>query len=189
MDHFADDPGLLLRAAPRFRAPLIVTVRHPREGGAHQLESKRRRQLFSEFLPVANCIDIELRSVTGFADVIAEARAAGVGVIVSDHHFQRTPSAHSLAVRLRRAVLARADVFKIATFAASPPDVATLLGLLAKPGAIPLSVMGMGRFGKVSRLLFAQAGSVLNYGYLDQPNASGQWEATLLKKRIAELLG
>ena len=49
--------------------------------------------------------------------------------------------------------------------------------------------MGMGRFGKVSRLLFAQAGAVLNYGYLDKPNASGQWEATLLKKRIAELAG
>ena len=47
--------------------------------------------------------------------------------------------------------------------------------------------MGMGRLGKISRLLLAQAGSVLNYGYLDQPNASGQWEATLLKKRLAEL--
>ena len=47
--------------------------------------------------------------------------------------------------------------------------------------------MGMGTFGKISRLLLAQAGSVLNYGYLDQPNASGQWEAVLLQKRLAEL--
>jgi 3-dehydroquinate dehydratase len=47
--------------------------------------------------------------------------------------------------------------------------------------------MGMGRFGKISRLLLAQTGSVLNYGYLDRPNASGQWEAVLLKKRLAEL--
>ena len=52
---------------------------------------------------------------------------------------------------------------------------------------MPLSVMGMGRFGKISRLLLAQAGSVLNYGYLDRPNASGQWEARLLKSRLAEL--
>jgi 3-dehydroquinate dehydratase-1 len=49
--------------------------------------------------------------------------------------------------------------------------------------------MGMGALGKVSRLLFARAGSVLNYGYLDQPNASGQWEATLLKERLKELQG
>jgi len=187
VDHFANDPGSLLKTAPRLPAPLIVTVRHPREGGASQLESQRRRQLFREFLPIADCIDIELRSVAGFADIIAEARAAGVRVIVSDHHFHRTPPGRSLAARQRRAILARADVIKIATFAATSLDVSTLLSLLAKPGPIPLSVMGMGPFGKVSRLLFAQAGSVLNYGYLDKPNASGQWEATLLKKRIAEL--
>jgi 3-dehydroquinate dehydratase I len=187
VDHFAGDPGSLLRAAPRLSAPIIVTIRHPAEGGAFNLAAKRRRELFSEFLPVANCIDIELRSVVGFGDVLAKARAAGVGVIVSDHHFYRTPSARILAARLHRAIQARADVFKVAAFAANPPDVATLLTLLAKPAPIPLSVMGMGRFGKASRLLFAQAGSVLNYGYLDKPNASGQWEATLLKKRIAEL--
>ena len=189
VDHFAGDPGSLLKAAPRLPAPLIVTVRHPDEGGARPLESRQRRQLFAEFLPVANCIDIELRSAAGFAGIIAQARAAGVGVIVSDHHFHCTPSLRSLAARLQRAILARADIFKIAALAANPSDVATLLALLAKPAPIPLSVMGMGRFGRVSRLLFAQAGSVLNYGYLDKPNASGQWEATLLKKRIGELAG
>jgi len=189
VDHFAGDPSSLLAAVPRLAAPLIVTVRHPREGGALPLDARRRRQLFHEFLPDANCIDIELRSVAGFAGIISEARAAGVGVIVSDHHFHHTPSARSLAARAQRAALAGADVFKIATFTTSPSDVGALLSLLAKPGPIPLSVMGMGRFGKVSRLLFAQAGSVLNYGYLDQANASGQWEATILKKRIAELAG
>jgi 3-dehydroquinate dehydratase-1 len=189
VDYFAGDPGSLLKAAPRLAAPLIVTVRHSLEGGACQLGSARRRELFKEFLPFANCIDIELRSVAGFAGIIEEARAAEVSVIVSDHHFHRTPSARSLATGLRRAVVAGADVFKIATLASSPSDVAALLTLLAKPGPIPLSVMGMGRFGKVSRLLFAQAGSVLNYGYLDEPIASGQWEAILLKKRIGELNG
>jgi 3-dehydroquinate dehydratase-1 len=189
VDHFAEDPDSLLRAAPRLPFPLIVTVRHPSEGGAGQLGARRRRQLFTEFLPLANCIDVELRSVAGFADIIAEARAAGVGVIVSDHHFHRTPSARALAARLQRAILARADLFKIAALTSAPADVAALLTLLAKPSPISLSVMGMGPFGKVSRLLFAQAGSVLNYGYLDEPNASGQWEATLLKKRIAELAG
>ena len=53
---------------------------------------------------------------------------------------------------------------------------------------VALSVMGMGRFGKISRLLFAQAGSVLNYGFLHSPQVTGQWPARLLKKRIEELL-
>jgi hypothetical protein len=29
---------------------------------------------------------------------------------------------------------------------------------------------------------------VLNYGYLDEPQVPGQWEATLLKKRVGELV-
>ena len=45
--------------------------------------------------------------------------------------------------------------------------------------------MGMGKFGKASRLALAKAGSVLNYGYLDCPNAPGQWEATELKRLLA----
>ena len=47
--------------------------------------------------------------------------------------------------------------------------------------------MGMGPLGKVSRLLFAQLGSVLNYGFLHEAQVSGQWEATLLKQRLSEL--
>ena len=47
--------------------------------------------------------------------------------------------------------------------------------------------MGMGVFGKVSRLALAKAGSALNYGYLDRPNAPGQWEARELKKLISQI--
>jgi len=47
-------------------------------------------------------------------------------------------------------------------------------------------VMGMGNFGKISRLTLAKAGSVLNYGYLDHPNAPGQWEARDLKRQISQ---
>ena len=38
----------------------------------------------------------------------------------------------------------------------------------------PLSVMGMGKFGKLSRPLLACAGSVLNYGFLDAVQVPGQ---------------
>jgi len=59
--------------------------------------------------------------------------------------------------------------------------------LANEKGALPLSVMGMGTYGKVSRLVLAQAGSCLNYGYLGAANASGQWPVAALKARIAEL--
>ena len=47
--------------------------------------------------------------------------------------------------------------------------------------------MGMGEFGKVSRLALASAGSVLNYGYLGDAQLPGQWPAVELKRRLQEL--
>ena len=187
VDAFASDPAPLLRALPRLRGPLLITVRHPAEGGAHRLSLARRRALFAQFLPFAQFIDIELRSVKALAPIMAAARARGVGVIVSDHHFKTVPTPARLQHTIRRAHAAGADICKIAALADTPAALARLLALFTAPQPLPLSVMGMGRFGKISRLLLAQAGSVLNYGYLDQPNASGQWEAVLLQKRLAEL--
>ena len=76
---------------------------------------------------------------------------------------------------------------KVAARTNSLKDLATLIGLLEKQGNPQLSVMGMGPYGKISRLLFARAGSVLNYGYLEQPQVPGQWEATVLKQRLSEV--
>ena len=187
VDAFAPDPAPLLRALPRLRVPLLITVRHPAEGGAHRLSFAQRRALFAQFLPFAALIDLELRSVQKLAATMADARARGVRVIVSAHHFKTTPPAARLQQTIRRAHAAGADICKIATLAETPAALARLLALFAQPQPLPLSVMGMGRFGKISRLLLAQAGSVLNYGYLAEPNASGQWEAVLLQKRLAEL--
>ncbi len=187
VDAFAPDSAPLLRALPRLRVPLLITVRHPAEGGAHGLSVTQRRELFARFLPHATLIDVELRSVKTLASTIAEARARSVRVIVSDHHFKTMPPAARLQQTIRRAHAAGADICKIAALAETPAELSRLLALFTPPPPLPLSVMGMGRFGKISRLLLAQAGSVLNYGYLDQPNASGQWEAVLLQKRLGEL--
>ena len=43
------------------------------------------------------------------------------------------------------------------------------------------------RMGQVSRLVLACAGSILNYGYLDKPNAPGQWEARELRELLRRL--
>ena len=49
---------------------------------------------------------------------------------------------------------------------------------------IDQSIEGMGPLGKASRIAFAKAGSVLNYGYLKEANAPGQWPAIELKQSI-----
>jgi 3-dehydroquinate dehydratase-1 len=81
----------------------------------------------------------------------------------------------------------RADIVKVAARVETPAELARLMTLFDLAQGAPLSVMGMGPLGKVSRLLCARLGSCLNYGYLDQPQVPGQWEATRLKERLQEL--
>jgi len=169
------------------RHPLILTARHPQEGGQHGLSPAERSALLKQFLPFASAIDIELRSVERMGGVMQMARNRGVAIIVSHHNFHSTPSPARLHELARRALLARADIFKLAAHVESPADLATLITFFTKQKRMPLSVMAMGGLGRVSRLLFGQIGSVLNYGYLDRAAVSGQWPAVLLKQRLKEL--
>ena len=187
VDHFANSPGQLRNAAPTFALPLIVTARHPAEGGKHDLGVRRRRELFAEFLPCASAIDVELRSARALTGIIEAARARGVKIIISFHDFRATPSLSRLREIVQHAAAAGADVVKIAARADTCSELHRLLSLFTRSTPCPLSVMAMGRFGKVSRLLFAQAGSVLNYAFLGVANASGQWSARDFRQRLGEL--
>src|ERR1700736_3069454 len=57
----------------RLAAPIIITARHPAEGGANNLPPKRRRELLSRFLPQARYVDVELRSAKNFRAVLETA--------------------------------------------------------------------------------------------------------------------
>jgi 3-dehydroquinate dehydratase-1 len=183
LDHLPE----LERALPRIDFPLLITVRHPAEGGLGNLPARRRRELIERFLPQASLVDIELRSVPRFRTLIEVAKSKGVKFVLSDHHFQRTPSLGQMKQRLRRAFHAGADVFKLAAVLPGPREFARLLDFTDSRSQVPRALMGMGKFGQVSRLALAQAGSVLNYGYLDCANAPGQWEARALKQLLGEI--
>lgn len=187
VDHFLGDLQSLIHRLPRLSAQCIVTVRHPLEGGAAPITDAQRILLFRQFIPLAAIFDVELRSAEKLGPLCLEAKAAGVALILSHHDFLRTPPLEKMRDARDRAYSAGANVFKIAAKVATLAELGRLVSFLSEPSKIPLAVMGMGKFGKISRLLLAQGGSVLNYGFLDQPQVSGQWEATLLKKRLAEL--
>ncbi len=187
VDEFALNAAPLEKALPRLCAPLIVTVRHPREGGSGDLSAARRRELFRRFLPHAALVDVELRSADALGDVVDEARSGGVGVILSYHDFRRTPALEKMAALRAKAKAAGAAVFKLAAVANTPAEASRLLAFLASGGRPALAVMGMGRFGKMSRLALGGAGSVLNYGYLAEVQVPGQWPAVTLKERLREM--
>ncbi len=188
LDGLLDHLDRVEAALPRLKAPVILTIRLFAEGGARKLHPGRRRELFEQFLPSAAIVDIELRAIDQMLPVLSEAARRGVTVIASHHNFHTTPPRARLQELARRAMHAGADIFKVATATERASDVAVLLGFVAEQKRIPLSVMGMGKYGRASRLLLAQAGSVLNYGYLGaSAPVAGQWPATQLRQRIEEL--
>ena len=187
VDALAGNLAGVRRLLEKAKLPILLTVRHPAEGGIGNLSVVRRRELFREFLPSAALVDVELRSLAAMREVVSLAKERGIRVVVSDHHFRRTLTLAEMRVRRGRAFAAGADIFKLACLADGAGAVARLLDFAAEEKVGPVAVMGMGKFGQVSRLVLACAGSVLNYGYLDRPNAPGQWEARELKGLLRRL--
>ena len=75
----------LEKKTPRLPAPVIITARHPAEGGENNLPAAVRRELISRFLPGARYLDIELRSAKAFRELLKQARRHRVKIIISFH--------------------------------------------------------------------------------------------------------
>jgi 3-dehydroquinate dehydratase-1 len=156
--------GKLEHELPTLRAPLILTARHPREGGANKLSLRQRRNLLTRFLPHADYVDVELRSAFALRSVLRLARQKNVRRVISFHNFKSTPPPRTLAAKARAAKAHRADIFKIATRTDTPMQLARLLDFIARKDVeLPVSAMGIGKLGAISRILLACAGSALIY--------------------------
>lgn len=168
--------------------PLLFTARVAAEGGAGNLDAATREAMLRDVLDEAACIDIELASIGEMAGLIDEMRARGLPWIASFHDFEKLPENAVLEERLERAKSAGAAIFKIATKLQKPTDMARLAEFQLAEHGIAVATMGMGVLAPVSRLLCAQCGSVLNYGFIGQTaTAPGQWDSLRLKQAIASL--
>jgi 3-dehydroquinate dehydratase-1 len=164
------------------RAPLIITARHPREGGSNQLSAQKRHALLLRFLPHAAYVDIELRSAGTFAAIMEEARAKSIRTIVSFHDFNETPSRLRLDKIARTAQSLGADLLKIATRTDTPAQLTRLLDFFLRERLeMKIAAMGVGHLGRISRFQFAHR-SALNYGHLGSPQAEGQLSIIQLRR-------
>jgi 3-dehydroquinate dehydratase I len=168
----------------RLRAPLIITARPSREGGANKLSIRQRYDLLSRFLPFAKYVDVELRSASAFRSLLDLAEQQKVQRIISFHDFKSTPSARVLIEKAHAAKRHGANIFKVATRTDTAVEVARLLELVASENAgLPVSAMGMGRLGAISRVLLARAGSALVYASIGRrTNIEGQLSLEQLRR-------
>lgn len=166
----------------RLRAPLIITARHPMEGGANRLSTLQRYNLLARFLSRARYIDIELRSAPVFGSLLRLARKQNVRRIISAHHLKSTPSRKRLQTQARAAKTYGADIFKVATRTDTPAQLTRLIDFAAaKDVDIPVSAMGIGELGVASRLLLACCGSALVYVSLGRSDIQGQMSLEQLR--------
>ena len=172
-------------------SPALLTVRRPDEGGVGGLTDEARLAIYHRHLGAAMLVDTEIASLkspafAGFAD---EVHTTGAFLIGSFHDFTAFPGRDLLADKLTEAFALGVDVAKVAVVISEMRDLFSLVELVAyhQERSRTVSAMGMGPLGKLSRLVLAKAGSCLNYGYLQTPNAPGQWSASELRKLIAEI--
>jgi 3-dehydroquinate dehydratase-1 len=103
------------------------------------------------------------------------ARRQKVRRIISVHHLKTTPSVGRLRAQARAAKSHGANIFKVATRADTPAQLARLVGFVAsKDVGIAVSAMGIGKLGGASRVLLACCGSALAYASLGRSNIEGQ---------------
>jgi 3-dehydroquinate dehydratase-1 len=186
LDRLARAADRLTADVRKLNASLIITARHPAEGGANNLSPSARRDLLRRFLHAAAYVDVELRSLRSCEAVVDTARSATVRVIVSYHDFANTPSVELLLEKAEEAAVAGADIFKVATRTDTPAQLARLLSFYENaPAKIPISAMGIGKLGRAARLTLGRSGSALNYGHLGRARVAGQLSLHDLRKLFA----
>ena len=103
---------------------------------------------------------------------------------------ERTPPADTLLPLIDRAVAMGADVTKIAAMARDIEDVRIMLALTLAARERGIVTLTMGAAGTLGRLLLPAAGSLLTYGHVGTPTASGQLtvaELAALMRRLFDL--
>lgn len=183
LDEASIDSSVWQKFSP---TPLLFTARRASEGGSGDLDAKARRHLLELALGDAACFDIELASIHEMTGLIEQIVYAKIPWLASLHDFSGVPSRARLESARDEARAAGAVAFKAAvTLKWATDSIPELTRFLQESDGFPTALMGMGPLAPSSRLLFAQLGSILNYGYLGvTPTAPGQWSAAQLRHAI-----
>ena len=162
--------------------PMLVTFR-----GGHPFPTWWQ-PMHWRALAHASLIDVEWNPKYPWRDILKNVKKYNLGLIISHHDYQVTPSEKNLIKIARAAYGKKADIVKIATRLKTVADIRTLLSLNMRfaPKKM-MTVMGMGSLGTLSRLAAPIFHTGLIYGYIGTPTASGQIPYRELQERVRAL--
>ena len=164
----------------------IVTNRRKEEGGRYEGDERGRLGILREAVELgAEYVDIEMRSNPFFLqDLLSDKKKTRM--ILSFHHFQKTPSPGELRRLYDRMVQWGPDVIKITTLATSWEDNFKVLSLspYARRKKQKIVAFCMGAKGRMSRIFAPLMGADWTYASLSRNriSAPGQLTVTELKE-------
>ena len=193
-----EEPALeAVRSAAGDR-PVLYTIRTNEEGGEISIDDDLYRERNLAAARFADLVDVQLGRISRRAgdrvihsDLVKQLHAAGAGVVLSWHDFERTPDREQLARKMRRMHKEGCDIAKVAVMPRNRADVMELLAasleMLEEEDMCPFISMSMGNLGKVTRAAGSFSGSCISFGMAGESSAPGQIRADLLRGILAVL--
>ncbi len=186
--------------------PLIFTVRSVQQGGMLELSQTRKFEIYklAARSGLTGLIDAELSAAAqtaediceegGFSlrEQIDEIHRLGGKVVCSYHEFERMLSPKEILSKVSIMQAAGADVFKIAAMTENKEDVENLLKMTAfmhQKGIGPLVMIGMGEYGKVTRVAAGRCGSCITFAAGQEASAPGQADVFTMLKWLNDYYG
>lgn len=157
--------------------PLLATVRAMDEGGAVYIADEKRYSIYKEVIPLVDAIDVELRSSELLKRVLPLCKGNSRLLIASYHNHDGTPDDVFLDGLISEGKGYGADIVKIAVTANSKEDLSRLISFTIKNRDKNIITISQGSIGTISRIVAPILGSLMTYGYIDKPSASGQLSA------------
>ncbi len=163
--------------------PTIATCRPDKKGTQIQLE-----RLTAAIEAGAAYVDVEVEAERGHLEkIVSFARKQGCKVIISYHNFEKTPGLKELYNIMDQCYILGADIAKIVTLSNSQADNARLLSLYSNNR--PLVALGMGDYGKITRIVAPFLGAEFTFAAMDdgKVTAPGQIEYSKMKEILENL--
>lgn len=168
----------------------IGTIRLKRDGGKFaDARVVERLDLWKKILSarqVPEWLDLERDCLSDFKALNDMAYPIGVGLIISEHNFERVPNDMELETFADDVKRVGAQGLKIAAMSNSDSDCDRLYKFAKKFGKKfqMFAAFGMGETGRVSRLWSLNEGANLTYGSIGHSEAPGQIEASIMRHAL-----
>ena len=160
---------------------IIATWRTKKEGGQRDISEKDYEMIVTAIIETGlpNLIDIEMFMGEEIVKrLVALAKEHNIGVLISNHDMEQTPSKEAMMTRLHAMQRMGADVVKLAVMPNKPMDVWDLMSVTSayveETDAVPCITMSMGLLGTVSRICSEISGSVMTFAAFNISSAPGQ---------------